>query len=1097
MSLSKQLSVLSPAEEKTARAFAASGFFVLRTPLLPFEEFLALSEGLTFPQALRNGGLAAAAVDTDRKLVRARLLRLLERPEVQEALWLASPEFVSSLLLWKEQPEGVKGQRLERAAYRYAARMTSRATPFGLFAGCALGTVADETRLEIGHRSECGRRSRLDLEYLCNLAEKISSDPILQPQLRFRPNTSLYLAAGRYHHAQSYLSNEVRCYRLIATEPSPYLQATLERAAEGATPSVLAAALTNDDPMISTAEAEQYLRLLIASQMLVPDLMPPITGPEPIEDMLAQLQNVQETLLSTTLRSVVKRLRTLDEQGLGNAKTEYEQIVKDLRQLPAEFKVDHLMQVDMMQKAAHVTLDHRLLDDILHAVEVLRSLDLSAHRDPFQEFKENFRDRYQDQEIPLTLALDEEVGIGFERKESPAAAPEPLIEDIDFSGVEEEASMKARRPEFVLFRKIEELAKARETRLELDGKLLKALRAKAPLPLPDAFACLVQLIGPADAPDKCLLYLQGASGPSGAILLGRFCPADDQLTLLVRDHLRQEEACQAGKNVVYAEIAHLPEGRIGNVICRPMLRRYEIPFIATSRAAAGDQIPVTDLMVSVQYGRIILRSQRLGCEVVPRLTTAHSYTQGRNLKLYKFLCLLQTQGISGGLSWDWGILDEAAFLPRVTLGKIIFAPARWRLGQETIEQLAEEQGLQRLQRIDEWRRSQGLPRFVLLAEADNQLLIDFENVLSVETLIEYIKKRQSVRLVEMLASPENLYASSPEGRFTHELVVPFVRKQPQPAQDGKPDMVKKTEAVAQPGVGSGNRDFMPGSEWLFAKIYGSPSQVDRLLLEHVRPLASKVLASGAVRSWFFIRYGDPHWHIRLRFHGDPESLTTGVLPMLSSWLELQQQQGTIWRVQLDTYQRELERYGGLAGMRISERLFQYDSELVLDLLASICKQLGGNARWHLAFASVDQLLDKLDIDLSIRRQLVNRMGEDQETRFRTGPTYKKQLSEKFRKERSTLDRLLANDPAANPLPAEAQSALARFAKQVGEVRAELEKAKQAGELTKTIEELAGSYVHMHLNRLFRAVPNAQEAVLYDFLGRSYDSKMVREKQPVK
>jgi lantibiotic biosynthesis protein len=62
------------------------------------------------------------------------------------------------------------------------------------------------------------------------------------------------------------------------------------------------------------------------------------------------------------------------------------------------------------------------------------------------------------------------------------------------------------------------------------------------------------------------------------------------------------------------------------------------------------------------------------------------------------------------------------------------------------------------------------------------------------------------------------------------------------------------------------------------------------------------------------------------------------------------------------------------------------------------------------------------------------------------------------------------------------------------IRAELEGLRQSGELNKTIPELAGSYVHMHLNRMFRSAANAQEMVLYDFLARGYESKIARAKR---
>ncbi|PYP91922.1 MAG: hypothetical protein DMG65_05640 [Candidatus Angelobacter sp. Gp1-AA117] len=67
-------------------------------------------------------------------------------------------------------------------------------------------------------------------------------------------------------------------------------------------------------------------------------------------------------------------------------------------------------------------------------------------------------------------------------------------------------------------------------------------------------------------------------------------------------------------------------------------------------------------------------------------------------------------------------------------------------------------------------------------------------------------------------------------------------------------------------------------------------------------------------------------------------------------------------------------------------------------------------------------------------------------------------------------------------PASVHSSLEQFAAKVQLIREQLE------------HELAGSYVHMHLNRIFRSTHNVQEMVLYDFLTRTYDSVMARQKR---
>ncbi|HKD78060.1 MAG TPA: lantibiotic dehydratase [Candidatus Angelobacter sp.] len=1075
------------------KEFTTSGFFVLRTPLLPIEDFLAFSDGLSVSKTLCNGGDLAAAGASDRKLLRTRLREFAERAEVKEALWLASPDFFALLATWRRDPESEKGQRLERALYRYMARMTSRATPFGLFAGCSVGAIGTTTRLEIGPRTEYRRRSRLDMEYLCNLAQKISFDPVLQLQLSFRPNSSLYLAAGRYHHAQSYLTDNVRSYRLIGTDETSYLTDTLKQASAGASVETLASALTKDSPAITTDEAREFIQQLIQSQLLISDLVPPITGAEPMDDMLARLEGEEFSPLRTKLCAVIEDLYELDRQGVGNDPFRYEEIVNQISRLPAEFKSEHLVQVDMVKPAENAYLSQQLVEEILHAVEALHTLSSSAP-DPLREFKDDFRDRYQDQEVPLMMALDDEVGIGFDRNHNPTGMPEALIQDLNVRGRESKIEIKATEREFILMRKLEELARRKDTVLELEAKFQESLHTEPSLPLPDAFAVMGTLVRSpgSGAQAKWGFYLQSASGPSGANLLGRFCHADHQLTACVRNHLRAEEA-RAGGKAVFAEIAHFPEGRVGNILCRPWLREYEIPFLATSRAHQDRQIDMSDLMISVVDDRIVLRSQRLGREVLPRLTSAHAYTRGGNLKLYKFLCLLQHQGVAGSLGWNWGILEQASFLPRVVKGNIILAAARWRMDKDLIEKLAGRRGPDRLRALHEWRIDARVPRFVLLADADNRLLIDFDNVLSVETLIEFIKRRERALLLEMLPGPDSLCAYGPEGSFTHEVVIPLVRAKEQPVAAGLSNASARHAIASRSAtVIDRQRSFIPGSEWLFAKIYASPAQVDRLLIEDVQPLIQEVLASGDADGWFFIRYADPQWHLRLRFRGNPKTLGARLLPQLWERLD-RQQHARVWRVQLDTYEREVERYGGLTGVCIAERLFQLDSELVLALLSAIADRLNTSLRWRLGFLTVDTLLSSLGLDPGARLSLVNNLGKAHEQKFSLDQRYKDQLAEKFRSEREQLEALL-NDPSQGEVPSRARLALSRFAQGLEAARVDLERAQQAGELNKSVAELAGSYVHMHLNRLFRSAANAQEMVLYDFLARTYRSRIARQKQ---
>src|SRR4029077_11137805 len=105
-------------------------------------------------------------------------------------------------------------------------------------------------------------------------------------------------------------------------------------------------------------------------------------------------------------------------------------------------------------------------------------------------------------------------------------------------------------------------------------------------------------------------------------------------------------------------------------------------FLGASGADRDHQIAVSDLLVSVEGDRIVLRSKRLGQEILPRNTTAHNF-MGASLAVYRFLCSIANQGI-GDAYWSWGVMADLPFLPRVRRGRFILARARWLLGKRDL-----------------------------------------------------------------------------------------------------------------------------------------------------------------------------------------------------------------------------------------------------------------------------------------------------------------------------------------------------------------------------------------------------------------------------
>ena len=374
------------------------------------------------------------------------------------------------------------------------------------------------------------------------------------------------------------------------------------------------------------------------------------------------------------------------------------------------------------------------------------------------------------------------------------------------------------RDEHLLKRLVQTIARGAQT-LALDNNDIEALETGAHPPLPEFFAASVVLTA-ASTTDRDAgpfdFFLQGIVGPSGVEFLGRLCHGDSELDAAVRDWLVQQEAHAAG--AIPAEIVHLPQPRDGNLVCRPHFRRHEILCLGQSGGDADEvcQIPVSDLTLRVNGTRLVLRSRSLERDIVPRLAASH-YAPTADLTAYRFLWALQRQD-AAALTWQWGALAGSPFLPRVTAGRVVLCRAMWRLDERDLAPLREAAKIRdgALARVfgvtAHLRRRLRIPRHVSLLESDKALPLDLDNVLCAELLAAEAAGTESLTLVEQFPAAEQLCATSPEGHFVHELLLPFRNDRGGDANFSPPLPILQVVA----------RRFPPASEWLYAKIYGSP-----------------------------------------------------------------------------------------------------------------------------------------------------------------------------------------------------------------------------------------------------------------------------------
>lgn len=293
--------------------------------------------------------------------------------------------------------------------------------------------------------------------------------------------------------------------------------------------------------------------------------------------------------------------------------------------------------------------------------------------------------------------------------------------------------------------------------------------------------------------------------------------------------------------------------------------------------------------------------------------------------------------------------------------------------------------------------------------------------------------------------------------------------------------------------GAVQRTFIIGDEWLFYKFYCGPKTADVILTQLVKPLAEQLLEAGDIDKWFFIRYADPKQHIRVRFRlCRPQALLNTVMGV-KELAKLFVDRDLIWKIQVDSYQREIERYGAKS-MEDSETLFFHDSQMIADMLDMIEGDEGERIRWLFALRTVDAMLDDFRFSMDEKFDLVTKLREGFGREFGMNRPVKEQLEKKYRGERTAIEEVLNRE-----LDAENQM-LPLFQlldRKSADFRPTAERIiglySVDGKRVPFLNDLMGSYSHMMINRIFKSKQRLNEMVVYDFLHRYYKSEIARRK----
>lgn len=1026
--------------KKQYNPYAILDHYVLRAPLLPFD---------LYKNALSKDYLS---VTDFHQILKNRILR--------EGIYLASPELYGQMLKWEQGTltDPKKIQRLQQAILKYFTRITTRCTPFGLFASCSSGTFKEKTAITLNDTTAYHRYTRLDTTFLSQLSQVLIEDKEIRSQLLFYPNTSLYSINDHYRYVEYRIENKKRVYALEGIMKSDAIQVVLEQAATGKTIKSLATLLVEED--ITLEEGTSFIEELVQNQVLVSELEITVTGEYYFHSLLDKVNKIPEVAPRyQQLKTLQKALTVLDSR-LGNDMSMYSKSLQLALEIVPQLDAKYVFQTDCFSTSQHNHLSRDIKKQLHKGFLLFHKMTAASANGNLEQFKNNFIKRFEESEIPLHFALDTETGIGYGVKKEDS---NNLIDDLSIGNPTKKRYERIIWTDVddILHKKLVAATQNKDYSLQLIDKDFEELPLDV-TDLPDTLSSMIEIY-------DTQVFMNSAGGSSAVNLLGRFSYGETALLDHVNKIAHLEEQLHPDK--ILAEIVHLPEARTGNILQRPHIRKYEIPYLGHSKKGEAHQIPIEDLLVSLKNGSIVLRSKKLHKEVLPRLGNAHNYS-GSSLPIYQFLCELQSQKKRAWIGFEWNTIHKKQiFLPRVVYGDLIFSKARWNIETETFKSLFKSHEI--LVEIGIWQGSLQLPDQVELIEGDNKLLIHLTNKTSVTLLLETIKNTRRFQLEEFLFE-ENGIVKDPEGN-THcnQMVVSFYNKEKLEQVSAFAKAEQAATVKSKMSDKKVQNTFSIGTEWIYYKIYCGVKTADEVLLQVLRPICARLLKDQCIDKWFFIRYSDPDAHIRMRFHSTDEKSIQQILLWMRDSLDLYIENGQVWDLQLATYQRELERYGTKT-MEEAESLFYYDSEQVLYIIEH---SIDDRSRFLHTFHRVEQWMEHFQLSAKEQLAFLSRMQSQFKEEFQVKKQVNKQLNLKYK---NLEPQLFTTHTLKTLHQTKIEATIAQF---IG--------LKNTQKLEVSMDSLLASFIHMTINRVFRSQQRLHEMMIYDFLHKKVTTKMAR------
>ncbi|MDR2275415.1 MAG: lantibiotic dehydratase family protein [Sphingobacterium sp.] len=595
------------------------------------------------------------------------LIKLWGQKFFKCAIYIANPKWFR-LIKNRTIIDLLKDERAKRTLFKYAIRMCSRATPYGLFSGISVFDFDDKTEVEFTDKFASKVFFRLDIGVFFAIYNYIVSLENVMKSSTFYLNPTLSSMGGeiRYNELKIDTKNDKLRARQFILDENTVIKDIIQFLSSKRKFGELFDWLVNEG--YEGGESEDYILDLVNSGVIVNDLFPSATDPHFLATFISKLekQKLEKEIFFDSLIKISNSIGSLN-LDIGELSVDklflIEEYIKE--QFPVINPDSTFFHVDVKKGLVKNKVSKDILAYLPDIALFLRGLN-NVSKSPLSRFLEIYGNRFKNKSISILQIMDRDLGINIINNNLPNQIGENIF--LDFFS-DSKFERKEEMDPFLLEKFLS--AKLRnESTICLTDLDISIFKEDKDLLSNQSLGYLLEKIIDEDSGDSFLF--NGIISASPNTILGRFNYLDNELIEIMQDCNQKEKKIN---DAIYAEILHIPNAKTGNVVLRRSIEKNEILLHSNHSADAENVIKLSDLYVKVENNKVILFSKKINKIVIPIITNAHNFMKSDSLPIYRFLALvgLQYRHTKFDIPID-PFLKKWGSFPRLTYRNIVLVP---------------------------------------------------------------------------------------------------------------------------------------------------------------------------------------------------------------------------------------------------------------------------------------------------------------------------------------------------------------------------------------------------------------------------------------